>query len=206
MFETSPLHVARPDDFLSNEDIKLITLPKRFSRDVGVLESQLRSMLDSVINLRPINRRYVTMPGLKNVIGNGRNLTSKGVKNICYLNASIFFLSSIDTVVDKAYMFLKSHNPSFTIEDLLENSLGRSKTKSPSTKAVITGKSNESFLYNMCVVLVAMRSKNLKSIVLEKYNYRHDRIIIDSTLVASSFYKEVGISEADQGNKLLPYV
>ena len=91
MFETSPLHVARPDDFLSNEDIKLITLPKRFSRDVGVLESQLRSMLDSVINLRPINRRYVTMPGLKNVIGNGRNLTSKGVKNICYLNASFFF-------------------------------------------------------------------------------------------------------------------
>jgi hypothetical protein len=197
MFESQPVNYS--PHFITNEEIQIL-LPKQFSRDPHVCEDQILRLLDSIRSLRPLSRREEIMPGLKNVIGNQRNLTLNTVRNMCYFNAATFMLSSIDEIVHQALVFVKNENSSFKIEDALDDN--RKKTKTPSARDVVIGKKEWTFKYNMCVLLISMRYKTLKDMVFQKYNYQADSVVIDSTLVAGALFTELNIGAKDQGMRI----
>jgi hypothetical protein len=182
---------------LSTKEIKTIGFPKHFSRNVEVLEEQIKSILQSIQNIRPINDRKIIMPGLRNFYGSSRNKTIKDVRNICYMNAIIFVLSACDSIVSNALSYLKSTNPSWSVNvDLLEESRVKTKTTS---KPVVMGRTDLSFAENLSTLLVAMRSKNLPHILEETYNYKESRVILDATKIVKSFYDTTGKSADERG-------
>ena len=97
-------------NLLSTQEISLVTFPNQFSRNVSILEKQLHELLKSIELLRPLSKRDAVMPGIKNFVNKQRNMTNKNVRNICYMNSIIFFLSSIDEVVARALSFLRNRH------------------------------------------------------------------------------------------------
>jgi hypothetical protein len=185
-------------NFLSSTEINMIGLPKTLSRDPMVLVQQLKKILLSVQNIRPLTPRENIMPGLKNFVGKSRNVKSKTVRNVCYFNALTFALSSCDSIISNALSYLKSVNPDWMVNvDLLQP--GRKKPKSGTTVAPLIGREESSFVENFCNLLVAMRAQDLPRVFEEAINYREDRLILDPTIVLASFYTELGIPQAKQG-------
>lgn len=178
----------------------MIGLPKQFSRDVNVLEQQLKTILELIHKIRPINDRNVIMPGLKNFYGNMQNRTDKKVRNICYFNAVVNVVSACDSIVSNALSYLKKKNPSWCANvDLLEESR---KVGNTSTKALVVGRSQSSFAENFCNLLLAMRSKDLHEIMIDTYKYKDKRLRIDSTKVMTTFYDETNTDDEDKGKNI----
>ena len=197
IFEPEPSH-HKGKNFLSSSEISMIGLPKTLSRDPMVLVQQLKKILQSVQNIRPLTPRETLMPGLKNFVGNSRNVKNKKVRNVCYFNALVFALSSCDSIVEKALSYLKSINPSWAVNvDLLQH--GRKKPKSGTSVAPLIGREESRFVENFSNLLVAMRAQDLPRIFEETINYKEDRLILDPTFVLTSFYKESDIPEKKQG-------
>jgi hypothetical protein len=197
IFEPEPSH-HKGKNFLSSSEISMIGLPKTLSRDPMVLVQQLKKILQSVQNIRPLTPRENLMPGLKNFVGSSRNVKNKKVRNVCYFNALVFALSSCDSIVEKALSYLKSINPSWAVNvDLLQH--GRKKPKSGTSVAPLIGHEGSRFVENFSNLLVAMRAQDLPRIFEETINYKEDRLILDPTFVLTSFYKESDIPEKKQG-------
>ena len=203
LFEPQPESIT-DTNILSTTEINMIDFPKQFSRNLEVLEEQIKSILQSIQNIRPINERKIIMPGLRNFYGNSRNKTSKDVRNICYMNAIIFVLSSCDSIVLNALSYLQTNRSWSVNVDLLEEGRGKTKT---TAKPVVIGRTDLSFAENLSTLLVAMRSKNLPRILEEAYNYKESRVILDATKVVQSFYETTEKSVEKRGmnvNELPP--
>ena len=199
-FFEQELQTVTSTNFLSTKELKMIGLPKQFSRDVNVLEQQLKTILELIHKIRPINDRNVIMPGLKNFYGNMQNRTDKKVRNICYFNAVVNVVSACDSIVSNALSYLKKKNPSWCANvDLLEESR---KVGNTSTKALVVGRSQSSFAENFCNLLLAMRSKDLHEIMIDTYKYKDKRLRIDSTKVMTTFYDETNTDDEDKGKNI----
>jgi hypothetical protein len=197
MFEPEQLD-CDDSNLLSTEQINVIAFPKRFSRNPSVLENQLKELLKSIERLRPLSNRHAVMPGIKNFVDKQRNLTDKNVRNICYMNSIIFFLSSIDEVVSRALSYLKTLDSSWTVENLLED--GRKRTKTPTSKALLICGPQLDLVQNLCTFLVTMRSTNLLTMMHENYNYKEDRVIVDPSRFMWSFFESSKVAESNRGN------